>query len=93
VKKYKTGYCQDKLIDKVEIIRETDKSVFIERYWFGKKIVVRESKRSECDNYFNTWKEAHKYLMEKAERRLRHSKGTYDMDVERLNQISNLKEI
>ncbi len=71
MKKYKTGGYTE-LIKEVEIIRETEKSVFIKREtWKGIKN-VREAKRGNYLNYFDTAKEAKEFL-----------KGKYESNIQR----------
>jgi hypothetical protein len=64
MKKYKARYSTwgPELVE-VEVARETDSSVFISRQFGGQ---ARHAKRSNGDNYFDTWEEAHAYLMAQA---------------------------
>lgn len=80
ITKYKTNYSSNK-IERVEIVRETAKQVVLLRY-DGKE--RREAKESDWGSYFDTWEEAHSYLMGKWERKIKHArahlesiKGTY----------------
>ena len=57
--KYRTGGFGNKLIEKVEVERETEVSVWIN----GR----RNAKDSSWYKYFNSWNEAHSFLIEKAE--------------------------
>ena len=58
MKKFRVGGCSRKLIEEVEVDRETDVSVFIEKQ--------RHAKRSSYYNYFDTWDEAKDFLLKKA---------------------------
>ena len=57
--KFRTNAWGNKLIEPVEIDRETDSSVFI-----GKN---RNAKRSSYHNYFDTWEDAKAFLLKNAE--------------------------
>ena len=63
MERYRTGGWK-KEIEMVEIVKETNASVFMEREKMsGEKELVRNAKRSQYTNYFNTWKEAHDFLI------------------------------
>lgn len=55
--KFRAGDYRNR-ITAIEIERETDSSV-----WIGGR---RSAKSTEYDNYFDTWDEAHKFLLDKA---------------------------
>lgn len=57
--KFRTGGYGNKLIESVEVDRETESSVFI-----GKN---RNAKRSSYHNYFDTWEDAKAFLLKNAE--------------------------
>ena len=59
MKKFRAGGFSSKLIEAVEVDRETDVSVFIDKQ--------RHAKRSSYHNYFDTWDEAKDFLLKKAE--------------------------
>jgi hypothetical protein len=59
MQKFRTGGYGNKLIESVEIDRETESSVFI-----GKN---RNAKRSSYHNYFDTWDDAKAFLLKNAE--------------------------
>ena len=58
--KYKPGWGNE--INKVEVIRETAKSVFLQS--------GREAKKGLFGNYFDTWNDAWQYLKERAQLRI-----------------------
>jgi len=60
--KYKAGRWSKELIEAVEITKETEYNV-----WFKQD---RHQKRSSGTNFFDTWKEAHEYLIQKAQEQL-----------------------
>lgn len=69
--KYKTRNKTD--IEAVDVVRETEKCVFVPsvswgRKWDGKS-VSREAKISEYSRYHDTWEEAHVYLLNKLDMR------------------------
>ena len=57
--KFRAGGWGNKLIESVEVDRETDNSIFI-----GKN---RNAKRSSYHNYFDTWDDAKAFLLKNAE--------------------------
>ena len=65
MKKYKTGGYSE-LIEKVEITRETSKSVWIIESWQTHNIPSQARKRSESTNFFDTWDEAYMYIYQQA---------------------------
>ena len=80
--KYKasTSYSID--IEKVEVAKETDSSVFIFSEYKGK--LVRRAKRSQYEEYFDSWKDAHaclelvhKQRVDTANRRLDEAKACF----------------
>lgn len=64
MKKYVTGGYGTRLIEEVEVVRETEKQVVILTY-SGKE--RRESKRSDFHNYFDDWQSAKDFILEKAQ--------------------------
>jgi len=71
--KYRTGYAAQ--IVRIEAERETESSVWIKG--------SRSAKRSSYENYWDSWQEAHGFIMKKAERdvqcirmRLEQAKGS-----------------
>ena len=80
--KYRTG-SYGVPIEEVKIDREKENSV-----WFNGP---RNAKRSEWYNYFDTWEQAHKYLLNKyqetllsTERKLKAAQREYD-EIKKLN--------
>lgn len=92
MKKYKTTPYGQHAILETEIIRETEKCVYWSdpNLWRGKE--QRCAKRSSYENYWDTWEEAHKYLMENAERNLESAKNSLSRAESRLKEVKNLKK-
>lgn len=65
--KYRTSYGNK--IEKREILRETKKCVFVKEDigWANKKGECREAKRATYINWFDTWEEAHSFLLKRAQ--------------------------
>lgn len=63
MKKFKALSWSGPRIEEVEIVRETDSSVFL----LGGQ---RRAKVSECESYHDSWKEAHELLLARAEGRV-----------------------
>lgn len=81
--KYKTGGCGNKLIESVEIDRETESSVFI-----GKN---RNAKRSSWHNYFDTWDDAKSFLLKNAEDEAAGARIRLEYANSKLGNIKGLK--
>tara|TARA_R100001530_G_scaffold13727_7_gene12587 strand:+ start:4882 stop:5085 length:204 start_codon:yes stop_codon:yes gene_type:complete len=58
MKKFKTGSYHDQKIEEIEIERETGTSIWID----GRRL----NKRSGYENYFDTWDDAHAFLLKNA---------------------------
>ena len=54
------------VIREVEVLRETPKFVVLEYDAWGKKKESRYAKRGRYDNFFDTWEEAHQFLLDRA---------------------------
>ena len=77
MKKYRTTHYNDAKIDEVEILRETDSSVFTATTR-GRKKEQREAKVSGYHQYHDTWEAAHKYLLEMAQNELKRCEQRLD---------------
>lgn len=67
--KYKTTY--DSRIERVEALRETEFYLFFSsESYLRKNIERREAKRSDWNNYFDTWEEAKQFLLDRAQSKL-----------------------
>ena len=64
----RVGYAEIKPID---VVRETEKCIWIERETYGGDVrQSRSSKSSSYENYFDSFGEAKTFLMEHAQRKL-----------------------
>ena len=72
------------LIEKVEVTKETDKSV-----WLG---VRREAKVSEYQCYFDTWDQAKAHVVSKAEAKLKAAKSRFDSARSHLERVKSMKK-
>lgn len=81
---YRTGSWGLESIVKVEIEKETEKCVWVN----GR----RSAKRSEFEQYHNTWKEAHAYLMVIAEGKLNSARLALERAQGNYGNIKGLKE-
>ena len=70
-------------IERVEIIRETEK--FVVLTYGGRE--RRESK----DNYFDSWDQAHQHLLDKAARTVESEKRSLDYANQKLVEVQQLK--
>jgi len=85
--KYRTYF--DK-IETVEVLRETISSVYVQTG--SKKGERREAKRSSFYNYFDTWQEAHAFLVLRAEIAVDGARSRLENEERRLGQIRGMKE-
>ncbi len=69
-------------IDAVEVEKETAESVWVK----GR----RKAKMSDGNNYFDTWQEAHDFLLCDADFRLRKAKYLLDKERSRLEMIKKM---
>ncbi len=93
MKMYVTTRCYRAKIEEVEVVRETEKSVWVEYTGFtGKKETRRSAKISTYESYFNTFKEAKKYLEDEAKKHLEQMENRVQGAKEDLKAVQNLKE-
>ncbi len=85
--KYRTYF--DK-IETVEVLRETVSSVYVQTG--SKKGERREAKRSSFYNYFDTWQEAHAFLVSNAELSVESARMNLERAKGRLGQIRAMKQ-
>lgn len=83
--KYRTYF--DK-IETVEVVRETAASVYVGEKMGGR----REAKRSSFYNYFDTWQEAHEFLVLRAEIAVSGAQSRLEAEERRFRQIRGMKE-
>lgn len=58
-------------IEPVEVVKVTDKTVQVkERSWHGHDSISRVAIKSEWQQHFRTWEEAHEYLMDRAQQKV-----------------------
>ena len=84
IKKYRTGSYGEP-IEVVEVDRETEKSVWIKGH--------RNEKITNYHSYFDSWSEAHDYLVKKFRNEMSRSKAKYDGAKNRYQEVLSLKEI
>ena len=83
MKKFRAGGFSRKLIEEVEVDRETDVSVFIDKR--------RHAKRSSYHNYFDTWDQAKDFLLKKAEGEAKKCRRLLEVANGRLGNIRGLR--
>lgn len=77
-------------INKVEILRETDKSVFVKDFFMKKG--RRDYKTSTHYAYRDTFEEAKQFIVQNAEADYKRFKAMFDDAAKRLEQANNLTE-
>lgn len=92
ITKYKTNYSKDKIVE-VDVIRETDQSVFVKTLGYQLKgnTEHRVSKRSEHECYFDTFEDAKKFLIDAAERRVSWARNSLQDAQDKLGNIKGMK--
>lgn len=90
MKKYKIEKYSDE-IKTVQILRETEKSVFFNR--FSNSSEFRELKRTEWHCYFDSFEEAKKYLLDRFKNKITSLKKQLNKAEMSFEKIINLKEI
>jgi hypothetical protein len=92
--KYKTGWGDNK-IERVEVLRETEASVYLarnSRVWSkDEKGERREAKNSEFAQYHDTWEAAKSYLLAKAENELTKARRMLQRAQDKLGNIKGMK--
>ena len=83
MRKYKTGWAYND-IKEVEVLRETDKSV-----WIGK---FQHSKHSTNINYWDTWRKAHSYLTGVIQRKIDNLQRQLVAEEKKLAEIAGMRE-
>lgn len=67
-------------ITEVEVLRETEQSVYLPgTSGWDKKGERREAKITEWHHYYDTWEAAHKALLTKADDQLRHARRALEL--------------
>lgn len=85
MKKYKTKWRNE--IEEVEILRETDKCVFLKGRNGGED---KELKRTSWHNFFNTWEEARSFLLGKAKGKLDRANRDVSGCIHNLNEVEDM---
>jgi hypothetical protein len=84
--KYRTAWNE---IEALEVLRETNSQVV--RAVGSNAIERREAKRSEHYNWFDTWGEAHAFLIERAEAEVQTLRNKLEQAKGRLGNIKGMK--
>ena len=87
--KYKTGHWKD-LIQKIEVIKETDKCVYVFNPHRGKE--GRENKVTSYYVIHDTFEQAKQYLIDKAKEKIKLYKDQLSRVEKELIEINKLKE-
>ena len=91
MKKYHTGY-DNASVSEVEVIREKQRCVYVAAKTFkGVEVEHRRAKRSDGSNYFDTWGQAHAYLLEQQTARVNSARRHLELAMGKLSNIKGLK--
>jgi hypothetical protein len=95
--KYRAGGYGVLRIEAVEVVKETEKTVTIrtEQNWGGGKTRITESRENKISNYhrfFDTWEEAHDYLVKRAEKAVENCRMTLERLKGECGRIKGMKK-
>jgi hypothetical protein len=79
-------------IKKREVVRETAKQLTYKLVWCGKESEARESKKSEYQNWFDTFEAAREFLLRQAEKERDALLNKLDYKHKDIEKITSLKE-
>lgn len=85
--KYRTRWDN---IEAVEVLRETDKMVFV--HGRGGRKEEREAKRSDYQNWFDSWGEAKAFLVANAEKDVEDARMQLERAKGKLGQLLGMRE-
>ena len=88
--KYRTGG-SGKEIEALEVVRETDHYITFVAEWWHRKSEQREKKETSHSKWFDTWEEAHAFLLERARKRVFDCEGSLHRAHERLRSVEAMK--
>ena len=90
--KYRVRY--DKIVA-LEIVRETEKMVVLAPLSAANSFdrEVKEAKRSDWQNWFNSWEEAHSFLVKRAERKIENCRANLERAKGVLGQIKGMRPV
>lgn len=90
--KWRTGGYGKNLIERVEIEKETKKTVWVRSTWYGgtKTEVRQERKDTGYHQYHDTWDDAKAYLMEQANADKANARRKLDMAISHIDLVSKL---
>lgn len=79
-------------IEEVEVVKHTEKCVWYKYDWFGKEEVRKAAKISGGNHYFESWQEAHSFLLDRYERKVQSLKQATHEANSLLGQVRKMKE-
>jgi poly(3-hydroxyalkanoate) synthetase len=85
ITKFRTGGFGRQLIEAVEVERETDSSVWIKGN--------RNAKITSYHKYWDSWEEAHAYLLERADRSLQDARRALERAQGEYGNIKGMKAV
>lgn len=80
----------DTSIEPVVVEKETEHSVWLPRYLGGE--VRRQAKTSDWLNYFDTWFDAHRWLMVDATRKVIAAQRSLELAISHFFNVKGMKE-
>lgn len=90
---YKTGRWNNKPIEKLEVVKETAKTITIlEPSWDGKKFSETRYNKDARYQFHETWSAAHEHLMNEAQVAVISARRTLELANAKLGNIKGMKE-
>ena len=84
------GYRND--ITEIEVTRKTEKSIWYMHEWAGRSEERQCRRMSNYDNHFDTWVEAHKFLLDKLTKKANRTKVVAESASEELKKVESMSE-
>ncbi len=87
--KFRVAYGE---IEARKVVRETKHRIWFISSWRGKDSERSENKRSTDQNWFDTWEDAHAFLVEKAQQKVENLRLQLERAKGELGQIKGMKK-
>jgi hypothetical protein len=91
MKMYLTRSLGSTAIEVVECERVNDKSVWVVFQWAGRRAVQRRSRAATYEEYHDSWKAAHAFLLDRARREHAHAITLAQAALRRFEEVEAMK--
>ena len=89
---YRTSRCQPISIEKLKVVKVTEKTITYKGEWWGKEIELKELKETTTVKWHDTWKEARDFLLKRAEDKIDAAKREIERQRKIIGIICEMKE-